>query len=117
MSKLKNIATILGTALSVFLVSFIVLVWAGPGEGEDPPVMDSIPTPLNVGSDPQTKDGALSIGGVLEVDGGMIINSGGSTTPTCNSTNRGLIYFTQGTEDELKFCMKTEEETYEWRSF
>ncbi len=114
-SKLKNIATVIGTALSVFLVSFIVLAWTGPIE--DPPTMVDIPTFLNVGSDPQTKDGGLSIGGVLEVDGGMIINPGGSTTPTCNSTNRGLIYFTQGTEDELKFCMKTETGTYEWKSF
>ncbi len=119
----KNFLKTLTLSLAIFLVSFAFIAiaeWKGP-EGETPPDMPQIKTPLNVGPEEQTKSGALSIGGVFEADQGIRVNPGG-TLPNCDAIsgpeNRGIISYETGTTDRLVFCQATEEEgVYEWKSF
>jgi len=50
-------------------------------------------------------------------DGGIDIN--GSTEPTCDSTTRGRIVFTESgasTADTMRVCAKNSSDTYSWYS-
>jgi prepilin-type N-terminal cleavage/methylation domain-containing protein len=52
----------------------------------------------------------------LEVNGGLRLNNSGSL-PTCNSNNRGTIWFLEqapGTRDSLELCYETTSSTYAW---
>jgi hypothetical protein len=54
----------------------------------------------------------------LEVNGGVRLNTA-TTKPTCNSSNRGTLWFTRastGEADTLEVCAKGSDENYAWRS-
>jgi hypothetical protein len=116
--SIKSFTKTLVIALTVFSVSYVfiaVAAWNGPTD--NPPTQADIPTFLNIGPDTQTKTGALGVGGVVQADGGVIINQADAVLPTCNATNRGLIFYDRGTTDELKYCAKSQDNTYAWKSF
>jgi hypothetical protein len=60
-----SVGQVLGIAISVFLISFVLFAWDGttanPPEG-------NIDAPLSAGSETQHKEGSLTIGGDFEVN-------------------------------------------------
>jgi hypothetical protein len=115
--SIKSFTKTLVIALTVFSVSYVfiaVAAWNGPTD--NPPIQADIPEFLNIGAIEQTKIGALGFGGIVQADGGVKI-TGGTTLPTCNVSNRGLIFYHQGTTDELKYCAKSQDDSYAWKSF
>ncbi len=114
----KNFLKTLIIAFCIFSATYIFVVladWTGPTSA--PPTMTEIPTFLNVGPIDQTKTGPLSIAGIVRAEGGIIINAGGATRPTCQAAIRGMIWHNRTTSDELEYCQANEEGTYEWKSF
>lgn len=60
-----NIGIIIGVALSIFAVTFLVVAWTGPTAA---PPSGNLPAPLSAGSGTEYKGGALGIGGLFETD-------------------------------------------------
>jgi hypothetical protein len=117
MYKLKSFTKTLVIALTVFSVSYVFIAaatWTGPSD--NPPTQTEIPEFINTGPDAQTITGPFGVGGVFTADAGVKI-TGGATLPSCNSGNRGLIFYNQGTTDELKYCAKSQDDSYAWKSF
>ncbi len=48
--------------------------------------------------------------------GGLIINSFNNDIPTCDSTNRGLLWAADNNGDNLFFCSKSNTGTYFWKT-
>ncbi len=114
----RNTLKVLIISLAIFSATYIFVVladWTGPTSA--PPTMTEIPTFLNVGPEDQTKTGALSIAGIVRAEGGIIINAGGATRPTCQASIRGMIWHNRTTSDELEYCQKGVDDTYSWKSF
>jgi hypothetical protein len=110
---INTIGQILGISFSIFLLSFVVFAWTGPGEA---PPGGNISAPLNTSSESQFKSGALSVGGVFET-ASLIINPDGASQPTCNTSTRGMIWTESGGEGEqdvMVFCGKHSDGTFEW---
>ncbi|GAG49586.1 unnamed protein product, partial [marine sediment metagenome] len=62
--------------------------------------------------------GTANPGQKLEVDGGIRLNTA-ATKPTCDSTVRGTLWFTQGgagVADALEVCAKDAANAYAWRT-
>ncbi len=117
-SIFKNIGITFAIAFCIFSATYIFVVladWTGPTSA--PPTMTEIPTFLNVGPIDQTKTGPLSIAGIVRAEGGIIINAGGATRPTCEASIRGMIWHNRTTSDELEYCQKGVDDTYSWKSF
>lgn len=83
----KTTALTFGILVICFVVAFYVVAWQEPTEV---PPGGNVPAPLNVGSDGQTKEGGLTINGVLETLQDMIVNlvtikGNGDMSPNLNS--------------------------------
>ncbi len=78
--KIKATGMVLGIALSIFAVCFVVLAWTGPGL--EPPG-GNVPSALHTGTTGQVKDGPLGIEGVLHAYTNLIVDGdvGIGTTP------------------------------------
>ncbi len=62
--------------------------------------------------------GTTSPGQKLEVNGGIRLNTT-TAKPTCDSTRRGTLWFTQGTsgaKDAFEVCTKTADDSYAWQT-
>ena len=56
----KIVALTFGVLVVVFAVAFYVVAWTEPTEA---PPEGNVPTPINTGPEPQTKEGSLKLGG------------------------------------------------------
>ncbi len=99
--KIKATGMILGIALSIFAVCFVVLAWTGPGL--EPPGGNA-PSPLHVGTTGQIKDGPLGVEGVLRAYSNLIVDGNvgiGTADPKAKFHIEGAIIIgTQETCDE-----------------
>lgn len=58
---------------TLFLAGFVVYAWTGPA---GPSPNSNVATPINVGTTSQTKQGDLTLGGNLKVNGDIIDKTG-----------------------------------------
>ncbi len=113
--KIKATGMILGIALSIFAVCFVVLAWTGPGL--EPPG-GNVPEPLHVGLAGQVKDGPLGVDGVLRAYSNLIVDGNlglGTDDPkakfhiegaiiigtqeTCDDNTEGAIRYNSATKE------------------
>ena len=83
----KTIVLTFGVLVVCFVAAFYVVAWQEPSQA---PPGGNVPTPLNVSSEAQTKEGNLTINGVLKTLQNMIVNlvtikGDGSVSPNLNS--------------------------------
>ncbi len=113
--KPKISGLIFGTLASLFLLSLAVFSF-GPSV---PAPGGNILAPISAISETQRKEGSLTVGGLLELEGGIIPSRYEEERPDCSSDNRGSIwshYATIGEKDEVVVCVKGEDDTYDWVS-
>lgn len=93
MKTMKNIGIVLGVALSIFFLSFMVLAWTPPGIA---PTEGNVAIPINEGPNGQVKDGALGISGAFSaqsiITSGNIIQGGALTTNSPKETVATIGY-------------------------
>lgn len=83
----KITALAFGILVLVFAIGFYILAWQEPTQA---PPGGNVPTPLNISATPQTKEGDLTINGVLKTLKDLIVNAvtikgDGSVSPNLNA--------------------------------
>jgi uncharacterized protein (TIGR02145 family) len=114
---MKPLIISLGILIPIFLVNFLVFLfaWIAP---TDPPPGGNPSGFLNTGATAQFKEGALGIGGVLEALG-LKLNPNDVSVPTCDASNRGVVWVKKGgtgVGDEVVTCVRDGNGDYRWKS-
>ena len=101
-----------GSTITASSVPARLMFWTMPTGG-------SLPLErMRITSDGDVGIGTISAGAKLEVNGGIRLNTS-TAKPTCDSTQRGTQWFTQGAngvKDTLEVCAKDATNAYAWRT-
>ena len=91
-------------------VAAVQAQWTDPS---DPPPQSNTPTPVNVGSEAQTKSGGLGVENIGGVSAEMesYVKVGNIEGMTCDESKDGVL----GVDSScLMFCIDAGDDTYEW---
>ncbi len=105
---------VLVTIASTFLTFSLAQTWFPP---TGPAPTNNTEPPLNVGSEVQYKEGALSLGSEVVLNAGLVFSKNEENSkPTCEEETRGMLWFEDDGGEETFFMCIFNDTEFIWQN-